>query len=97
VASVADTINFWVTRDSCPSTPDVTDLGGGVVSEVYTPCAASSEVVLYRIEGGGHTWPGAPDVLPKALVGETNRSINASEVIWSFFARRGRTGADEHG
>ncbi len=46
-----------------------------------------SEVVVYGIEGGGHTWPGSIPTLSKGLVGETCRDISASEVIWDFFKR----------
>ncbi len=42
------------------------------------------EVVLYSIENGGHTWPGAIQYLPEAIIGKTNRDINATELIWEF-------------
>jgi len=43
----------------------------------------TAEVLLYEIEGGGHTWPGA-DSMPVWL-GPINRDINASAEIWEFF------------
>jgi polyhydroxybutyrate depolymerase len=42
--------------------------------------------VLYRVEGGGHTWPGGKQYTSPVLVGTTNRDINATEQIWAFFA-----------
>jgi polyhydroxybutyrate depolymerase len=44
----------------------------------------AAEVLYYRIEGGGHTWPAGGTA---ALFGPTNRDINASAEIWSFFSR----------
>lgn len=28
-------------------------------------------VAVYRLEGGGHTWPGSPHPLPSVLMGRT--------------------------
>jgi poly(3-hydroxybutyrate) depolymerase len=39
--------------------------------------------MLYVIEGGGHTWPGARDV-PR--LGKTTHSIDAKSLIWDFLA-----------
>ena len=41
-------------------------------------------MVLYTIEGGGHTWPGGPGV--GLLVGRVSREIDATQAIWEFFA-----------
>jgi polyhydroxybutyrate depolymerase len=37
---------------------------------------------LYRINGGGHTWPGAT-----TIIGVTNQDFNASVEIWRFFRK----------
>ena len=41
-----------------------------------------AEVILYTIEGGGHTWPGraAP-----TLLGPATHNLVANEAIWNFF------------
>ena len=92
VLSVADTVEFWVEKNGCTSSPVVTQLpdkdpadGTTVGTEVYGGCEGGAEVVLYAIEGGGHTWPGGPQYLPEAIIGKTSREFNASEVIWHFF------------
>jgi polyhydroxybutyrate depolymerase len=36
--------------------------------------------------GGGHTWPGSQPVLPHILFGRTSQTIDATRVIWDFFA-----------
>jgi len=92
VVSVADTVKFWVDKDGCSSPPVVTQLpdkapndGTTVWTEVYGGCEGGAEVVLYAIEGGGHTWPGGLQYLPEFVIGKTSREFNASEVIWQFF------------
>ncbi|MBK6565334.1 MAG: T9SS type A sorting domain-containing protein [Saprospiraceae bacterium] len=49
---------------------------------VYKDCDTDREVWLYKVLGGGHTWPGAI-----ISIGVTNQDINANEEIWKFFKR----------
>ena len=42
-------------------------------------------VVLYDVVGGGHTYPGGLQYLPKALIGTTCRDADASAILWKFF------------
>jgi polyhydroxybutyrate depolymerase len=39
-----------------------------------------------RVNGGGHTWPGGPQYLPKDLIGPVSGQIDASGYIAEFFA-----------
>ena len=57
--------------------PDVTRIE-------YTRCAGDATVVLYTIQGGGHSWPGGKP-LPEWWVGPTSRSIDATSQMWTFF------------
>jgi poly(3-hydroxybutyrate) depolymerase len=53
---------------------------------------AGTEVVLYRVDGGGHAPPG-PDELPfwySLIVGPKNHDISAPDEIWAFFERHRR-------
>jgi polyhydroxybutyrate depolymerase len=52
----------------------------------YTNCAQNADVILYTIEGGGHTWPGAE---PRAewWARRTTIEINATGILWQFFVR----------
>jgi len=38
-------------------------------------CPKDTKVALFRIVGGGHTWPGGGRRLPKAVIGRVNRDI----------------------
>ena len=48
--------------------------------------ARNAEVLFYRIENGGHNWPGDFTEWPD-FAGTVNRDINASSEIWNFFSR----------
>jgi polyhydroxybutyrate depolymerase len=61
--------------------------GTRVVREEYNNGRNGTEVALYSIEGGGHTWPGGFQYLPKRKIGVTSRDIDANEVIWAFFKK----------
>ena len=45
----------------------------------------NTEVVLYKVVGGGHTWPGGSQYAPRRLVGSVNQDFDATEAIWEFF------------
>jgi polyhydroxybutyrate depolymerase len=97
VLSVKESIEFWVNRNNCTSSPVVTeepDLdprdGTRVTSEEYINRNDGTEVILYSVDGGGHTWPGGFQYLPSFIVGKTCRDFDACEVIWSFFKKHSR-------
>ncbi|HEU0198472.1 MAG TPA: PHB depolymerase family esterase, partial [Nevskiaceae bacterium] len=76
----------WARLDGCSSqmqTAIVAPLsaGIGVQKLTYPGCRNGKHVRLYRIVGGGHTWPGGPQYLPKFLVGAATHAISASAVI----------------
>jgi polyhydroxybutyrate depolymerase len=83
----------WRQIDGCPGpVQDVlpSAVGDGTTTRRSTssPCKAGSAVVLLSVDGGGHTWPSAPDVL--ATVGSTTHTFNASFASWQFFAAHAR-------
>lgn len=54
--------------------------------QTYEDCDEGVTVSMITITGGGHTWPGGPQYLPAALIGETSDDFEATEIIWEFFA-----------
>lgn len=94
VLSITETVKKWASYNNCSLSPLVTWLpekdpkdGTRVRREVYGQGREGSEVILYAIEGGGHTWPGGYQYLPAFIVGKTSGDINANEVIWDFFKK----------
>ncbi len=89
--SVPESVRFWVEHDKCATPPAITiledkDPGDGtrVRKEAYSQGVEGTEVILYAVEGGGHTWPGGYQYLRERVIGKTSRDIDANEVIWNF-------------
>lgn len=85
-------IDFWVQKNQCNTEmgsellPNKRWFDGTTVQvDTYSGCRQGSKVVLYKIEGGGHTWPGTKQYLPASIIGKTSREINGCDVIWNFF------------
>jgi len=92
IISTDDYIQFWATNNGCESNalvidfPDTEDDGTMVQINTNPNCTAQTRLQLYRIEGGGHTWPGSLELLPENLVGRTSKEFVACDVIWDFFS-----------
>lgn len=54
------------------------------------PAASAPAVVLHRIEGGGHTWPGGAQYLPARVVGPVARHLDATAILLDCFRRPAR-------
>lgn len=91
--STDSTLKKWVRHDGCgePMIEDLPDRdpedGTTIRRTTWSGGRDGAEVVLYRIEGGGHTWPGGSQYLPQGLIGRVSREIDANAVIWDFFLR----------
>ncbi len=91
VLGVEAAIDYWVDYNNCSTTaietavPD-TDPTDGCTADhfLYENGDSGSSVELYRINGGGHTWPGSN---PFIAIGVTNRDFSASSEIWRFFSQ----------
>ncbi len=84
----------WATFNGCEGSPTVTQEpdrapgdGTRIRREALGPCRAGSEVVFYVVEGGGHTWPGGAQYLPRGIIGRTSQELDASRTLWEFFQR----------
>ena len=81
-ASIPDSTAAWATRNGCDAAPAVFFDEADVRCERWSSCDAGATVQLCAVEGGGHTWPGGPDLIG---LGATTRTISASAMMWSFF------------
>src|SRR5262249_20178640 len=92
--SVADTVGDWVRADECTQKPDVTALpvAPGDAMRVRrgadTAAKGGAEVVLYVVEGGGHTWPGRE--ARAHFLGPSTTSVSANDRMWEFFEKHPR-------
>ena len=78
-------VSNWAQRDRCASTPKDSALTTNVTRREYTGCADSADVVLYMIQGGGHTWPGRQP--GTKVLGRASMNVSANDLIWEFFNR----------
>lgn len=104
VISTEDTVAFWVKHNRCRLAPEVEELpdrdrrdGTTVTRYVYSGGQKGTEVLLYKVAGGGHTWPAHEDkrrllskIIVDKAVGKKSRDIDACEVIWDFFKNHPR-------
>ena len=86
---IVDVVSYWVNYNNCDTTPTTTtfpdlDLSDGSTVEhsVYEDGDLGSTTEHMKVIGGGHTWPGSIINTPG-----TNKDIDASMEIWSFFSR----------
>lgn len=87
-----DLFNFWFQKNNCNGQidsiqlPDVVTSDSSTITKYYSHyCDCNSQIVLYKVNGGGHTWPGVPTFLYEIIAGQTNEDIHASVEIWQFF------------
>ncbi len=89
----ADTlVHFWKTNNNCLQAnppinlPDI-DLTDSSTATVFSfsNCSCNSDLTFYRINGGGHTWPGVEIPLYEIVAGQTNEDIQANDELWTFF------------
>lgn len=93
ITSAEGSNDYWIQQNNCPGNPIVLALPDNSVNDncsaewnAWTPCDNESEVIFYKVNAGGHTWPGATDMFG-GIAGATNQDFEASEVIWEFFNR----------
>jgi polyhydroxybutyrate depolymerase len=85
--SVDTAIAAWAALGSCATPATTSTVTNTVTKRSYPGCAGGTDVSLLTVAGGGHTWPGTS----ARQDGVIDRSINASQLIWDFFAAHQRT------
>lgn len=84
-------MRYWRAHNACmglalyDTLPNYNALDSSYVTrQIYGGCTDNVEVLHYKVEGGGHSWPGAIFQIPNVV---TNEDINSSVEIWRFFSR----------
>ena len=91
VLSTSETVALWNKRNGCKtSNTNVERINPAkdlmhVIKTEWLNCSGA-QVNLYKIVGGGHTWPSGSQYLPAFMVGRVNKDINAANVAWEFFS-----------
>lgn len=84
--SVPETIQKWVSLNTCNSTPQRVLEVKGAYCELYQGCQQHTQVKLCVTETGGHAWPGGS----KVRGGAGTTAINANDLIWDFYQQNAR-------
>lgn len=82
-------VELWTRNNRCgdpgsEELPDSDPADGCRATRTTWP--GDAPVVLVRVEGGGHTWPGGSQYLSPLFIGVVCRDFAATEMIWEFFA-----------
>jgi polyhydroxybutyrate depolymerase len=75
----------WAERIGCSKTMTTTRIASKVALLSWS-CPHDAKVNLYRIQGGGHAWPGSlGSAALRSAVGYTTFQISANAKMWDFF------------
>ncbi|MCF6270584.1 MAG: hypothetical protein L3J41_12795 [Melioribacteraceae bacterium] len=93
--STENSVNFWINfnhTDTIPTTytfPDLDNSDGGIVEKFdYKNGEQGTEVVLYKVNGGGHSAPSIKEQyssLFEQYFNKQNHDIEMTTEVWNFF------------
>jgi polyhydroxybutyrate depolymerase len=90
---IPETLAFWAQKMGCfgdATREDVdipeSDAETGLVILTAGDCQGNAELALYAIINGGHNWPGIDGGIPSQVAGLINVDVDATQIIWDFFA-----------
>ena len=91
-SSINESIRIWAWKNGCnmnklyQDLPDVDPNDNTTITkEYYTSCTQGNDVVFYRVNYGGHTWPSGFSTLSLSYVGNVSWDISANHEIINFF------------
>jgi polyhydroxybutyrate depolymerase len=87
---VDDWARFWIAANRAINGPQLHVLPPDTSARTWHGDTPSSDITFYRIDRGGHTWPGSSIPLPRLLMGRTSHTINATSLIWNFLSSHTR-------
>ena len=91
IVSTQRALDLWRAADGITGEPErrevaATTAGGcGEQWRSWSGGRDGSAVTVVALAGGGHTWPGGRQYLPKAIIGAVCTEFDATRTIWDFF------------
>lgn len=85
--SVDSAVGLWTAKLGCglnPTQQTLDSANDGTSIDLFRYGCGTKEVRLYRVNNGGHTWPGGTQYLPVNLIGKTSTDIQATDEVWNF-------------
>ena len=99
VIPVERAVELWLRADGIGAEPETGSLpdrdptdGCRASWRLWKGGSGGTDVELVKIVGGGHTWPGATQYLPKSMIGNLCRDFSATEMVWQFFKAHPKNG-----
>jgi polyhydroxybutyrate depolymerase len=92
--NIDEMIKRWADHDGCAAAPMATDhrvdrtsRGHSATKYVYPNCRDGASVVLWKLAGAGHVWPGGKQKVLERILGPSTDIIDANREMWEFFKR----------
>jgi polyhydroxybutyrate depolymerase len=82
---VNEAISSWAKFNECAAAPREQPLSANAVKFAYENSKAAGDVILVKLEKGGHTWPGST-----AAKDATVNIFPATQQLWEFFEQHPR-------
>ncbi|QJR79340.1 hypothetical protein CA267_000270 [Alteromonas pelagimontana] len=85
---VEKAVDGWIKHNGCNPEPEVDKIDSSVTRFTYTECKDNADILFYRSETAGHTWPGSAsgEDFAKYGLGKTDEELPATKFIWAFFS-----------
>jgi polyhydroxybutyrate depolymerase len=84
----------WVQHNGCASEPTIADRrsdrdgrGHQATKLVYDKCRNGAEVILWKLTGAGHVWPGGKQKVMERILGPSTDIIDVNREMWNFLSR----------
>lgn len=91
---IDEVIAKWVKHNGCAPEAKIADRrsegtgrGHTATKFVFGNCRDGAEVVLWKITGAGHVWPGGKQKVLERILGPSTDIIDANREMWGFFSR----------
>lgn len=81
---VSTAISYWVKNDGTANVAQKEEKGN-IIKETYSGGKNGTEVVLYTIKNGGHSWPGGYKWSSTNSEDAPTQEISATDLMWEFF------------
>jgi polyhydroxybutyrate depolymerase len=90
----------WAAGNGIKTEPAVEELpmpaGDPPVTRTTWSAPGCRPVVLYRIDGGGHGWPGGPQFLPARMIGPIARHLDTTGIMLDAAAQETAAATGRH-
>jgi len=89
--NIDQVIANWAKHNGCGLEPTITDRrserGHQATKYVYGKCRDGAGVILWKLTGAGHVWPGGKQKVMERILGPSTDIIDANREMWNFFTR----------